>query len=40
MKGVDTRQCVSKDARPHRGVDLVVVSHQLEKEKLKEDNIG
>ena len=28
-KGVDTRWCVSKDAGPQRGVDLVEVPHRI-----------
>ena len=31
-KGVDTKWCASKDAGPRKGVNLVGVSHRLEKD--------
>ena len=39
-KGVDTRQCASKDAGPQRGVDLVAVPHQLEEKKSASEDAG
>ena len=39
-KGVDTRRCTSKDARPQRGVDLGVVPHRLEEEKSVSEDAG
>ena len=37
-KGVDTRQCASKDAGPQRGVDLGAV--RLEEGKSASENAG
>ena len=39
-KGVDTRQCASKDAGPRRGVDLVRVPHRIEKGTSASEDAG
>ena len=40
-KGVDTRQCASKDTGPQRGgVDLVVVPHRYEKGMSVSEDAG
>ena len=39
-KGVDMRQCASKDAGPQRGVDLGAVPHRLEEGKSASEDTG
>ena len=39
-RGVDTRQCASKDAGPKSGVDLGAVPHRLEKGKSVNEDAG
>ena len=39
-KGVDTRQCASKDAGPQRRMDLVAIPHRLKKGTSASEDTG
>ena len=40
QRGVNTRQCASKDAGPRMGLDLVGVPHQLKKGTSASEDSG
>ena len=39
-RGVGTRRCANKDARPQRGVDLAGFTHRLEKGTSANEDAG